>query len=933
LGILFNIAALTVDMDPCPRIPLRPGEGQNFLISLSQAGTSCNGTISFNNLPTGLTCVPQTQNYTISPGQEKLLVFEMSSSMWAESTAVRPAVTVSGGESVNFPDSFVTQIMRDSVYYEKLYNMGNRTLKNNPLDPQGFMAYWSCGDFNATEYRHWDQCAGANGFWEEGVWYHEGGIKGRAACAYNGKAFPLHRWSKIAYEPLNVLDYRRGTIMCWFRKTLNRIKDMEYAGSFNADPANTWQIGPNGMNGVRGEGLVGWQTSPQQIYTKWYLRHPDWRTIGEWKPSSNSYISLRRYKSVPGVTEGYLEAVYLAMRGDKYHVQAPFDWTETWRHVALVWDTEAPKLEIWIDGQLASGPVKKNGSPSTDTIWYGCPWDVVTFCNSGMSIINAPAEGGQSTLDRDEYYIYNRALNQTEIQANRQKSVGQVVAPEIVPGTVNFYGSHKAEIRSLWTNAEIRYTTNGNDPTQSSTLYSGPFTVTSTTTIKARSYVTGFTASDIVSAVFTRVAGDTIKPKVNWNLSLNNPNELMLFFSKPVEAASATNTSNYTISGGVNVTNAALDSDNYTVRLTLGGAVTGSSTISISNVRDRTASPNTMNDQTGMAVNVRDYPGLIGYWSFDVLKGTTVKDLSANPVHGTGWHGIYEGITRVQGHNGSGVYLDGEGDMIDLSVYSDPYITLDQNYKLNNEVGTASIWFRADLDIPDYKRHILYTHYAYDIHCNQGNLGIGSISQRFDTGVRVKDMKWHHAVLTFQRGVADGCKIYVDGILRDSRQLTFLNGHIYNGLGIGVGGGAYGQPRYFKGAVDEVMMFDRVLSAGEAAALFQDEALVRAREQNMVKTVEPMLAVSPNPFSSSVNIAFISNEEKVKGKSKNIKMDIYDIRGKLVKSLVNDVNKPSTYNVVWNGSDEKGRAVSSGLYMVRMTTGNVQRSMKVLLSR
>jgi hypothetical protein len=135
---------LYVDMDPCPRIPLRPNESQYFLINLSQASSACNGTVSFSNLPAGLTSQPVSQNFSLSAGNTQLLVFKITSTMWAETCLVRPVVTVSGGEAIDFPGSLVTQIMRDSTYYEPIYGIGTRSLKNDPLDANGLLAYYSC---------------------------------------------------------------------------------------------------------------------------------------------------------------------------------------------------------------------------------------------------------------------------------------------------------------------------------------------------------------------------------------------------------------------------------------------------------------------------------------------------------------------------------------------------------------------------------------------------------------------------------------------------------------------------------------------------------------------------------------------------------------------------------------------------------------------
>ena len=52
--------------------------------------------------------------------------------------------------------------------------------------------------------------------------------------------------------------------------------------------------------------------------------------------------------------------------------------------------------------------------------------------------------------------------------------------------------------------AKIYYTDNGNTPTSASTLYTGPFTLTATKTIKAIAYADGYTDADVKTVVYTK---------------------------------------------------------------------------------------------------------------------------------------------------------------------------------------------------------------------------------------------------------------------------------------------------------------------------------------------------------------------------------------------------------------------------------------------
>lgn len=80
-----------------------------------------------------------------------------------------------------------------------------------------------------------------------------------------------------------------------------------------------------------------------------------------------------------------------------------------------------------------------------------------------------------------------------------------VEAPVITPDGGSFTGSQTVTITCATDGAAIHYTTDGTEPTACSTKYSGGFTITATTTIKAVAFV-GEAKSSVTSAAFTRKA-------------------------------------------------------------------------------------------------------------------------------------------------------------------------------------------------------------------------------------------------------------------------------------------------------------------------------------------------------------------------------------------------------------------------------------------
>lgn len=91
-----------------------------------------------------------------------------------------------------------------------------------------------------------------------------------------------------------------------------------------------------------------------------------------------------------------------------------------------------------------------------------------------------------------------------------------VEAPVITPDGGSFTGSQTVTMTCATDGAAIHYTTDGTEPTASSTKYSGGFTITATTTIKAVAFV-GEAKSSVTSAAFTRKAqsggsGGSVRP-------------------------------------------------------------------------------------------------------------------------------------------------------------------------------------------------------------------------------------------------------------------------------------------------------------------------------------------------------------------------------------------------------------------------------------
>jgi hypothetical protein len=84
---------------------------------------------------------------------------------------------------------------------------------------------------------------------------------------------------------------------------------------------------------------------------------------------------------------------------------------------------------------------------------------------------------------------------------------------------------------------------------------------------------------------------------------------------------------------------------------------------------------------------------------------------------------------------------------------------------------------------------------------------------------------------------------------------------------------------------------------------------------------------SPNPFST---VAAIRYGVRTCGPAR---LSVYDVAGRLVRTLVDAVVSPGQHVAVWDGCDHDGKRVSPGLYVCRLRAGNEVRTEKLLLIR
>lgn len=195
---------------------------------------------------------------------------------------------------------------------------------------------------------------------------------------------------------------------------------------------------------------------------------------------------------------------------------------------------------------------------------------------------------------------------------------------------------------------------------------------------------------------------------------------------------------------------------------------------------------------------------LVAKWSFEEESGNIVEDSSPNNHFGE----IFGDVTRTDGISGRGLRFDGG------------YVYVKNSNDFNLDAFTISVW--AKIDDPKQDQKLI----------GRTPIGSGFIVGFQNEGLRpevwtpsyydfeagkIQANQWTHLVVTFQAGV--GMTGYVNG--EKVAHVSIPGTMAKNNRHLVLGANSWDYGHKFKGIMDEVYVFDRVLSIDEIKALGQ----------------------------------------------------------------------------------------------------------------
>ena len=226
----------------------------------------------------------------------------------------------------------------------------------------------------------------------------------------------------------------------------------------------------------------------------------------------------------------------------------------------------------------------------------------------------------------------------------------------------------------------------------------------------------------------------------------------------------------------------------------------------------------------GLGASVGNAGSLVGYWSFDDVQGTVVRDQSGSGNDGT----INGAPVSISGPFGNALQLDGVSDYVDCGNAESLNIT---------DKLTVSAWVKT-VDAGDPtggemggQNHYVSKDNSYQFK-HRTNLLIFAIWDGGPYATRISidnsfNGEWHHVVGTYDGTVL---KTYVDGKLEG--EASHEGSIDLNERNVNIGKNPANEDQYLNGAIDEVMIFARDLTESHVQDLLAGNTSLFSKAQD-----------------------------------------------------------------------------------------------------
>ena len=490
-------------------------------------------------------------------------------------------------------------------------------------------------------------------------------------------------------------------------------------------------------------------------------------------------------------------------------------------------------MSIYVNGALSASATKSLTPTYSAPLRIGVDGDQSFTNNYFNGILD---EARVSDIARSADWIAAEYNNQktggTFYSIGAEQGGGGTATPTFSPAAGTYSTTQSVTISTTTTGATIRYTTDGTTPSETlGTVYSGPVTVSATTTIKAIAYESGLTDSGVATAAYTINAGGGNQYSFNRTVTIDHTqvpntdqtNFPVLFNTTDALLKTVANGGHVQSANGYDIiftSDAAgtvkLDHEIESYNASTGQFIAWVRIPTLSHTTDTMIylfygnSSVTTSQENKTGVWNSDYKGV-----WHLPNGST---LTANDSTGNGNNGSVTSATATAGQIDGGGSFDGSSANINLGTSTTLQPTTG---------GTVSIWLKANsfrnCSTAIANQDVLndrngYGLYFYSSGVANFELATGSTRQTVNSSA-LSSGQWYYLVGTWNSTTVS---IYVNGALSASATKS-LTPTYSAPLRIGVDGDQSFTNNYFNGILDEARVSDIARSADWIAAEYNNQ--------------------------------------------------------------------------------------------------------------
>ncbi len=285
---------------------------------------------------------------------------------------------------------------------------------------------------------------------------------------------------------------------------------------------------------------------------------------------------------------------------------------------------------------------------------------------------------------------------------------------------------------------------------------------------------------------------------------------------------------------------------------------------------------------------------------------------NANDASGFNNNGTVSGAALIAdrwGNAASAYSFDGVND--NIKIVSSSSLNFQNSVTINFWIKVGEFFDREAYPLSHgnwenrWKISITNKHIRWTVKTNTGTRDIDSETEL------IKNILYNVTVLY------DGndFEIYINGELD---AFTSLQGLIMTTpIDLMIGQVLPGNTQYnFKGVLDDIRIYNYALSYSSIQSLYDFVTNIKVEQDGSVPLNIGLAQNYPNPFNSQTNIQFQLARQT------GVKIQIFNILGQKIKTLVDEEKAPGYYRISWNGKNDFGVSMNSGIYFIKLSADN-----------